>query len=164
VYYRAPVKRHMSTSEFDVSKITTLPRVDIVMVYQGATGDIIKAMVDQGAKGIVVASAGAGATSGTQGEGLRYAAEKGVFVVTSTRTGSGRIARGRGGEGDGGRGAGGTNGRQGASTSAGDAQQSTARFRVAAEDLAPVKARILLMLALSVTQDQAQIQRMFAEY
>ena len=35
VYYRAPVKRHMSTSEFDVSKITTLPRVDIAMVYQG---------------------------------------------------------------------------------------------------------------------------------
>ena len=67
------------------------------MVYQGASGDVIKAMVDQGAKGIVIASAGAGATSGTQGEGIRYAIDKGVFVVTSTRTGGGRIAPRRGG-------------------------------------------------------------------
>jgi L-asparaginase len=142
VYYRAPVKRHMSTSEFDVSKVTTLPRVDIAMVYQGASGDIIKAMVDQGAKGIVIASAGAGATSGTQGEGIRYATEKGVFVVISTRTGSGRIAARGGGRGG----------------------QENARFRISAEDLAPVKARILLMLALTATQDSAQIQRMFTEY
>ncbi len=69
VYYRDVVKRHTKDSEFDVSQIEALPRVDIVMVYQGASGDIIKAMVDLGAKGIVIASAGAGATSGTQGEG-----------------------------------------------------------------------------------------------
>ncbi len=92
VYYRNIVKRHTKGSEFDVSTIQALPRVDVVMVYQGASGDIIKAMVDQGAKGIVIASAGAGATSGTQGEGIRYAIEKGVFVVTSTRAGGGRIA------------------------------------------------------------------------
>ena len=71
-------------------RYSRLPRVDVVMVYQGASGDVIKAMVDQGAKGIVIASAGAGATSGTQGEGIRYATDKGVFVVTSTRTGGGR--------------------------------------------------------------------------
>ena len=81
-----------AASEFDVSGIDELPRVDVVMVYQGASGDVIKAMVDQGAQGIVIASAGAGATSGTQGQGIQYAIEKGVFVVTSTRTGSGRIA------------------------------------------------------------------------
>ena len=72
------------------------------MVYQGASGDVIKAMVDQGARGMVIASAGAGATSGTQGEGIRYATDKGVFVVTSTRTGGGRIPR-RGGVADGAR-------------------------------------------------------------
>ena len=32
------------------------------------------------------------------------------------------------------------------------------------EDLAPVKARILLMLALTKTNDGAEIQRMFTEY
>ena len=151
VYYRAPVKRHAHTSEFDVSKITRLPRVDIAMVYQGATGDVIKAMADQGAQGIVIASAGAGATSGTQGEGIRYALDKGVFVVTSTRTGSGRIAARGGGRGP------------DASTPPADSSNG-ARTRIAAEDLAPVKARILLMLALTVTQDPTEIQRMFTEY
>lgn len=38
------------------------------------------------------------------------------------------------------------------------------RRRVAGEDLAPVKARVLLMLALTRTSDPAEIQRMFSEY
>jgi L-asparaginase len=35
---------------------------------------------------------------------------------------------------------------------------------VAGEDLAPIKARILLMLALTKTSDPLEIQRMFLEY
>jgi L-asparaginase len=157
VFYRSLVKRHTAASEFDVSGIDELPRVDVVMVYQGASGDVIKAIVDQGARGIVIASAGAGATSGTQAQGIQYAIEKGVFIVTSTRTGSGRIAsRGRG---------------TAATTTTsndGDATPAPARpatdRRIAAEDLAPVKARILLMLALTRTTDGSEIQRMFTEY
>ena len=143
VFYRAGVKRHTAASEFDVSQWKDLPRVDVIMVYQGASGDLIKAAVDQGAKGIVIASAGAGATSGTQGEGIQYAVSKGVFVVTSTRTGSGRIAPGRRGRAGGG---------------------TEPAMRVAAEDLAPVKARILLMLAIAAKADGTAIQRMFTEY
>jgi L-asparaginase len=151
VYYRDVVKRHTKHTEFDVASIDALPRVDVVMVYQGASGDIIKALVDQGAKGIVIASAGAGATSGTQGEGIRYALDKDVFIVTSTRTGSGRIAARR---------------RPPAQT---QGDQEAARpvagdFRISAEDLAPVKARILLMLALTKTRDAGDVQRMFTEY
>jgi L-asparaginase len=157
VYYRSVVKRHTSASEFDVSAIQTLPRVDVVMVYQGASGDVIKAIVDQGAKGIVIASAGAGATSGTQGEGIRYALDKGVFVVTSTRAGGGRIAARR------------SPSSAPSRTDADDTTQQTpqaagGRNRIAAEDLAPLKARILLMLALSTTRDEGEIQRMFVEY
>jgi L-asparaginase len=92
VYYRDVVKRHTARSEFDLVGVTSLPRVDILMVYQGATGDLIKAAVDAGAKGIVIATAGAGATSPDQSEGFQYAASKGVILVNSTRTGSGRIA------------------------------------------------------------------------
>jgi L-asparaginase len=138
VYYRDVVKRHTKNSEFDVSQLQSLPRVDIVLVYQDAGGDVIKALVDLGAKGIVVAAAGAGATSGTQGDGIRYATQKGVFVVMTTRTGSGRLAA-RG-------------------------VPAAASFRIQGEDLAPVKARILLMLALTKTNDGAEIQRMFTEY
>ena len=36
--------------------------------------------------------------------------------------------------------------------------------RIAGEDLAPVKARILLMLALTKTHDPKDVQRMFSEY
>ena len=46
----------------------------------------------------------------------------------------------------------------------GAAASTGGRFRIAAEDLAPLKARILLMLALSATRDEAEIQRMFVEY
>jgi L-asparaginase len=147
-YYRALVKRHSAASEFDVSNLKTLPRVDVVLVYQGATGDVIRSLVDLGAQGIVIASAGAGATSGTQDEGIQYAVGKGVFVVTSTRTGSGRIPPRRPAAG---------------TASSGETRPQSA-FRISGEDLAPVKARILLMLALTTTKDGGEIQRMFTEY
>ncbi len=137
-YYRKPVKRHTAQSEFDVAKIQALPRVDVLLTYQGASGDLIKAAVDAGAKGVVVAGAGVGAITGSQREGTTYATEKGVFVVTTTRTGSGSAgAGGRGG---------------------------TATRRIGGDDLQPIKARILLMLALATTSDAAEIQRMFREY
>ena len=135
VYYRKVERRHTAESEFDVAAMTALPRVDVLLTYQGASGDLIQAAVDAGAQGIVIATAGAGATSGTQGEGMRYAATKGVPVVMTTRTGSGRIA------GGGGRGT-----------------------TIAGEDLAPIKARILLMVALAKTKDVNELRRIFAEY
>ncbi|HUU33938.1 MAG TPA: asparaginase [Vicinamibacterales bacterium] len=148
VMFREILQRHTSRSEFDVTRLTSLPRVDVVMVYQGATGDVIKALVDLGAKGLVIAGAGAGATSGDQNAGIDYATEKGVFVVTATRTGAGRIAPNRG--------------RGPANLTA--AQQRRRAFSVSSEDHIPVKARILLMLALTTTSDRDEIQRIFSEY
>jgi L-asparaginase len=146
VFYRGVVKRHTAASEFDVSKLNELPRVDVLLVYQGASGDLIKAAVDLGSQGLVVATAGAGATSGTQSDGLSYAISKGVTVVATTRAGSGRISGMR---------------------MFGQPPAASGRPRgafVGGEDLAPVKARILLMLALATTRDPADIQRMFLEY
>jgi L-asparaginase len=155
VFYRQSLKRHTATSEFDVTALAVLPRVDVIMVYQGADGDLIKAAVDAGAKGIVIASAGAGATSGTQQAGITYALKKGVPVVTTTRTGSGRVAPPR-------------RGPDGlpppAANSSNPLTAEERARRIAGEDLAPVKARLLLMLALSRTSDPAEIQRMFSEY
>ena len=136
-YYRTVVRRHTKDTEFDVTSVQALPRVDIALVYQGATGDVIESMVDHGARGIIVATAGGGALSGTQSDGIEYAIKKRVFVVLTTRTGSGRIAAKRDGE--------------------------SGAFQLEGEDLAPVKARILLMLALTRTKDPGEIQRMFAE-
>ncbi len=150
VFFRQPLQRHTSRSEFDVNGVKALPRVDVVLVYQDAPGDLIRAAVDAGARGIVMATAGAGSTSGTQNDALDYAAQKGVFIVTSTRTGSGRIAPSRGGGPPG--------------TTPTPAQQRRHQFTVAAEDHAPLKARVLLMLALAKTGDRAEIQRIFSEY
>jgi len=104
----------------------------------------------------VMAGAGAGATSGDQNAGLDYAAEKGVFIVTATRTGAGRIAPNRGGQG----GPGGPNG----PATVTPAQQRRRAFSVSSEDHIPVKARILLMLALATTSNRDEIQRIFSEY
>ena len=138
VYYREPVKRHTQRAEFDVSTISSLPRVDIMMFYQGAPSDLLRSAVDAGAKGLVIAVAGADLTGGSLGPGINYAERQGVVVVAATRTGSGRIAA-----------------------------QSASRVRdgmIGGEDLTPLKARILLMLALTKTQSPADIQRMFTEY
>ena len=150
VYFNQITQRHNEQVEFDVTKIGDLPRVDVIMVYQDASGDLIKAAVDLGAKGIVIAVAGAGATSGTQSEGLAYAAPKGVFIVTSTRTGSGRIAPPR------------TDLPPNFKPS--PQQMQRRQFTIAGEDHIPVKARVLLMLALTKTNNRDEIQRIFSEY
>ncbi|MCA1586512.1 MAG: asparaginase [Acidobacteria bacterium] len=150
VFYRSMVQKHTATSEFDLTTIKALPRVDVILVYQDAPGDLIKAAVDAGAKGIVMATAGAGATSGTQVQGLDYAAERRVFIVTTTRTGEGRIAA--------------PPPNPPAGVQASEAQRRRRQFTAAGEDHMPVKARILLMLALTKTQDRAEIQRIFSEY
>lgn len=148
VYYRDLLRRHTLDSEFNVSTVDVLPRVDVLMTYQDASGDLIKAAVDAGARGLVIAGAGAGSSSGSQREAFTYAYERGVFVVVGTRTGSGRVAPRR---------------RQGDEPPARE-EVLRRRYRIAAQDLAPLKARILLMLALTKTDDGAEIRRMFEEY
>jgi L-asparaginase len=179
VYYRDVVKRHSAKSEFDLAQVTALPRVDVLMTYQGAPGDLIKASADQGARGIVIATA-AGATSGTQADGIRYARDHQVVVVRSTRTGAGRIAAPRRPAAGGGSSAttATTNGQSGGAApqpqpqpqaqaqQAQQGPQAPAVFgmTVAAEDLSPIKSRILLMLALTRTANPDDVQRMFLEY
>lgn len=138
VFNRQPVKRHTVRSEFDVRDVSELPRVDIVLFYQGATPDLVRAAIDFGAKGLVIAVAGADTTAGSLGTGLTYAARQRVPVVLSTRTGEGRIA-----------------------SPSGDA---VLLDYIAGEDLSPLKARILLTLALTRTRAPTEIQRMFREY
>ncbi len=148
VWVRRPIQRHSATSEFDVERIDSLPRVDILLTYQGAPADLITAAASAGASGIVVAVAGAGAMSGTQAAGVREVRDRGVFVVTATRTGSGRISAGTADR-----------------TATTDAATERRRAHtLVAEDHAPLKARLLLMLGLATTREGHELQRMFREY
>lgn len=135
--YRRPVRRHAPDTEFDVAGLESLPRVDIAMTYGGADAAAISAFVAAGAAGIVMASVAPGLVTPLQHEALLSARDKGVVVVQSTRAGSGRVLR---------------------RTSMREAGI------VAADNLNPQKARVLTMLALSVTDDPERIQRMFDVY
>ena len=43
-------------------------------------------------------------------------------------------------------------------------QQRRRQFTIAGEDHTPVKARVLLMVALTKTNDRTELQRIFSEY
>src|ERR1700736_2045863 len=88
VYYRDVLKRHTAKSEFDIATVAALPRVDIMMFYQGASSDLLQSSVEAGAKGIVIAMAGADLTGGSLESGIAFAQRQGVVVVAATRTGS----------------------------------------------------------------------------
>ena len=78
-----------------ISGETHLPRVDVLLAYQGANGDLIEAAVANGAGGIVVAAAGAGALTPSQSEAARRVARAGVPV--GDRLAHGRRDHRRGG-------------------------------------------------------------------
>ncbi len=135
-YYRRAEKRDGARSEFDVTGKTPedLPRVDVLYSYNGADGAGARGFAEAGAVGLVVAGSGGGGTSRELGEVLRELAESGLWLVRTSRTGSGSV----GGWGRG--------------------------TYVGADDLLPQKARILLMVALMSTQEADEIQRIFREY
>ncbi len=136
-FYRSPLRRHTVRSEFSVDGRAALPRVDILYGHAQCTGDLVDASVRAGAKGIVHAGAGDGSICHVTKEALLDARRKGVVVVRSSRVGSGPVGH--------------------------TAQDDKDGF-VAADTLNPQKARILLMLALTRTEDIAEIRRIFAEY
>jgi L-asparaginase len=86
VFYRNLSYKHTYKSEFDVSNLTTLPKVDIVYGYQEADAAPIAALIAAGAKGIILDdSAPAFAAAVKEGRA------KGIVFVQSDRKGSGRV-------------------------------------------------------------------------
>lgn len=137
VFYRKPIRCHAPDTEFDMSQISELPRVDISYSYAGSDGIAIKTFVDAGARGIVGAAFAPGLLSPEEFIAMEAAAQRGVVVVLSSRAGSGRTF--------------------------GPSKVKAAGF-LQADNLTPQKARLLLAMALTKTQDLAQIQRMFDTY
>ena len=139
VFYRTSTKRHTAQSEFDVSKMKELPRVDILYSYIEPDTAHIKALVATSAKGVVFAGTGAGGISKFEKEAVNALLAQPVkpVLVRSNRTGNGRvIAR---------------------------ADYDKLGW-IPGDNLNPQKARILLMLALTKTSDLNEIRRIFREY
>jgi L-asparaginase len=135
--YRRPTRRHAPGTEFDVRGLADLPRVDIAYSYAGADGAAIDAFVAAGARAIVSASLAPGTTTPAETAALLEARGRGVVVVLSSRAGSGRVL-----------------------------PRTVLRQRgfVPADNLNPQKARVLAMLALTVSSDVLEIERIFGEY
>src|SRR5262249_32001150 len=135
--YRAPVHRHTTQSEFDLGQIAAFPKVTILYSYSGDDDDLAKAAVAAGAKGLVIAGTGAGHANNARKTLKELYDTAGVIVVRSARVGAGRVIR--------------------------DDNWQELGF-VAADNLLPQKARILLQLGLTRTANPDELQRMFDEY
>lgn len=138
-FYRLPARKHTISSSFDVTKLTELPQVEIIYGYLNSSPLLAEAAVKTGAKGIVYAGIGNGSMSKNVRDALSNLAKQGIVIVRSTRVASGIVTRN------------------------GAVDDDLYNF-VASDTLSPQKARILLMLALTKTNNPTVIQRMFWEY
>lgn len=140
VFYRSVDSKHTYRSEFKISSVEWLPRVDIVYAAAGIDGEIVKGILGSASpKGIVVAGFPTGEVHPAMETELVKASKTGVFVVITSRGGVGRVA------------------------------DIHSRYRsrsnwILGDNLTPQKARILLMVALTQVADGKELQRIFQEY
>jgi len=138
-WFRSPIGKNTTTSDFSVTKSTVLPRVDVIMATENMDGVLIDASAAAGAKGIVIAGVGNGNMTAPAINALAAQARKGVVAVRSSRVTTGQVGRNV------------------------EVKDDSLNF-VASLGLNPQKARVLLRLALLQTRDPAKIQRYFDEY
>jgi L-asparaginase len=137
MFYRAPLRAHTTATPFDISDTQALPRVDIVYSYAGADGLLVDAVRRNGSDGLVLAGFGGGTFPPKVQEAGAAAVRDGIPVVLASRSVAGRVISTPGKE---------------------------ERGFIACDNLLPQKARVLLMLGLTLTRDREELQRLFAEY
>ena len=138
-FYFKPEWKHTTQSEFDISQVTQMPRVDIIYGYVDMPGDLIDAAVAAGARGIVIAGVGNGNMTKAAVTSAANAVKKGVVVVRASRVMTGLVGRNV------------------------ELNDDELGF-IASDELNPQKARILLSLALLKKPTPAQLQTMFRTY
>lgn len=132
-------KRHTTQSVFDVKGLKELPKVGIVYAYSNIDADVMEPFLTKGYKGIIHAGLGNGNYHKNIFPSLLEARKKGIFVVRSSRVPTGP-------------------------TTLYDEVDDEKYEFVASWELNPQKARVLLMLALTKTNDWREIQKYFEEY
>jgi L-asparaginase len=138
-FYRGPVGRNTTKSEFSLDGVSALPRVDIIMAYENMDGKLIDAAVAAGAKGVVIAGVGNGNMTKPAVDTLAKHAKSGIACVRASRVTTGHVGR---------------------NVELDDDKLGL----IAAMDLNPQKARVLLRLALLKQRSPADLQRVFSEY
>jgi L-asparaginase len=138
-FYTRPEWKHTTQSEFDVSQVTAMPRVDILFASIDMSADLIDAAAANGAKGIVIAGVGNGNMNKASLDAAAKAVKKGVVVVRSSRVATGSVGRNV------------------------EVSDDELGF-IASDELNPQKSRVLLSLALLSKHAPAEIQTMFRTY
>jgi L-asparaginase len=137
-FYTRPEWKHTTQTEFDISAVTALPRVDVIFVSVDMSPDPITASA-AGAKGMVIAGVGNGNMNKTAVTAAAAAVKKGVVVVRSSRVATGLVGRNV------------------------ELNDDELGF-IASDELNPQKARILLSLALLKNRDSKDLQNLFMIY
>ena len=138
-YNQITLKKHTTQSVFDVTKLTSLPKVGIVYSYSNIEADMMTPLLNNGYKVIIHAGVGNGNIHKNLFDKLVNASKQGILVVRSSRVPTGPTTL--------------------------DAEVDDAKYGfVASQELNPQKARILLMLALTKTKDPQVIQNYFNAY
>ena len=137
IFYRAPLRRHTLNTPFMVDSMTDLPRVDIVYSYAGADGLLVDAVRSNGSDGLVLAGFGGGTFPPAVIDAAVKVVDSGIPVVLATRSTAGRVV----------------------TTPKKDEQGF-----IVSDNLLPQKARILLMLGLTISKDRHELQQMFYDY
>jgi L-asparaginase len=133
-FRRAVTMRHTLDSELFVDvALESLPDVPIVADYAGNDGSALRRFVDAGVDGIVVQAFGGGRASPGMRAAVAEAAEAGIPVIYGSRVPQGRVM---------------------------GSERALASGVLAAGDLPPHKARVLLMLALLQPRSAPEIQRL----
>ncbi|WP_332247004.1 type II asparaginase [Helicobacter pylori] len=136
-YYMQSLRKHTIESEFSILELNPpLPKVDIIYTHVGMTPDLFQASLNSHAKGVVIAGVGNGNVSAGFLKAMQEASEMGVLIVRSSRVGSGEITSG----------------------------EIDDKAFITSDNLNPQKARVLLQLALTKTNNKEKIQEMFEEY
>ncbi len=138
VYYLHNDRSDLKTP-FDISKVTTMPRVEIVYLYADSPPDVIDFWIGKKVDGLVLAGVGNGNMNAATMKAVERAVAAGVKVVRSTRIPAGRVVLE-------------------------DEVDDKALGTIASDDLNPQKARILLMLGLTQTKDTGKLQEYFLTY
>ena len=123
VFHRKPLRRlHVPL------RASGLPEVEIVAMYAGASGALVRAAEQAGAQGLVVQAVASGHVNAAMFEAVSEVLERGMPVVVATRIPRGGTRAGYDFEGS--------------------SQRLIEAGAVLSEDLSAWKARILLMLAI----------------
>lgn len=139
LFYRLPARPHTVQTQWDIDKIDKLPEVAVLYAYGNANPAAVDAAVKSGAKAIIYAATGNGSVGDYMVEPLKAARAKGVQIVRASRTGSGVVVR--------------------------NAEQPDDKYDwIVTDDQLPQKARILMALALTQTNDAKALQQVFWKY